>query len=310
VHVTRLIDAGSATPRWAEYDGTHVVTPLFNGRANIGVLEIAGPMGRIEGLQLRLYDPATHQWKLSFANGSDGKVQPPSIGRFDGDRGTFFESTRIAGRDVPVRTITTRLTASTYRDVTAYSADGGRMWNPLWIASYEKLADAGPASTAPGGLSSTEDHGFDFQIGSWHVNLKRLLEPLSHAHLWRNYHGSLVVRRLWNGRANVGELHVSSGKDRIEYIMLRTYDPQTERWSDYSTDMDRGSVSFPPTVGSFRNHHGELYDRQTFAGRPVSVRYVFDQITVRSCRFVQSFSTDNGKTWEPNLVVLFKRVIS
>lgn len=53
-----------------------------------------------------------------------------------------------------------------------------------------------------------------------------------------------------------------------------------------------------------------LYDRETYAGRTILVRYVFDDITARSCRFVRSFSADNGKTWERNMVALFTRTES
>jgi hypothetical protein len=304
VHVARLLDPGDSPPRWAQYDGTHVVTPLLRGRANIGVLEIAGPMGHIEGLQLRTYDPSTGQWKLSFASSSNGEVQPPSIGRFENDRGIFFESSRVAGRQAHVRTVATRLTKTTYRDVVSYSTDGST-WYPLWIASYRKIRDATDSAATAGPPASAND--FDFQIGTWRVSLERLARRLAGSHNWRSYSGSLIVNRLWNGRANVGELDVRDGADRIEAILLRTYNPQTREWSDYSVDTADGSVLFPPAVGRFSNGRGELCDRETYGGRKIVVRYVFDDITSRSSRFVQSFSADGGKTWEPNLLVTFSR---
>lgn len=304
VHVSRLVDPGGASSHWVQYDGTHVVTPLLNGRANIGVLEIAGPAGRIEGLQLRMYDSSTQRWKLSFASGADGKVQPPSVGRFENARGVFLDSTRIGGRRARVRTVVARVAETAYRDVTSYSTDGST-WHPLWIASYTKAPDARHFNAAVGPLGSVSD--FDFQIGTWHVDMERLARRLAGSHDWSTYNGSLVVRRLWNGRANVGELDVRHGADRIETILLRTYNPQTRQWSDYSVDMADGSVLFPPVVGRFRQGRGELYDRETYAGKAIVVRYAFDGITARSCRFVQSFSADNGKTWEPNAVVVFTR---
>jgi hypothetical protein len=308
VHVSRLLDPGGASARWTRYDGTHVVTPLLNGSANIGVLEIAGPTGSIEGLQLRTYDPSTGQWKLAFASASDGKVQPPSIGRFENGQGVFFDSTRIGGRQARVRAVATRLTETTYRDVISYSTDGST-WHPLWIASYARMRDAKlPDATGAEPSGSPED--FDFQIGTWRVNLERLARRLAGSHDWRTYDGSLVIQRLWNGRANVGVLDVRHGADRIETILLRTYNPQTRQWSDYGVDTADGSVLFPPAVGRFSDGRGELYDSETYAGRTILVRYVFDDITARSSRFVQSFSADNGKTWERNLVVLFTRTAS
>ncbi len=307
VHVSRLVDPGSPHQHWAQYDGTHVVTPLLNGRANIGVLEIAGPAGSIEGLQLRTFDPSTARWKLWFANGSDGEVQAPSTGRFENGQGVFFDSTRIGGRPARVRTVSTRLTEATYQDVTSYSIDGNT-WHTSWIASYMKLRDAKRSDPASGGLKSADD--FDFQIGSWRVELRRLTRRLAGSNDWDTYNGSLVVQRLWNGRANVGELDVRHGRDRMHTILLRTYNPRTRQWSDYSVDSSDGSVVFPPAVGRFGDGRGELYDREMYAGRNIIVRYVFDDITERSSRFVQSFSADNGKTWEPNAMALFTKLES
>lgn len=303
VHVSRLLDPGGSSPRWVRYDGTHVVTPLLGG-ANIGVLEVTGPTGTIEGLQLRTYDPSREQWRLSFASGSDGVVQPPSVGRFENKQGLFLDNMRIGGRPARERTVVTRLAENTYRDVISYSTDGSA-WHPFWIASYVKIPDAKRLDTTVSRSESNRD--FDFQIGTWHVELDRLARRLAGSHDWRTYTGSFALRRLWNGRANVGELDVRRGADRIESIILRTYNPQTGQWSDYSVATADASVLFTPAVGRFRNGRGELYESERYAGKTIVVRYVFDDITARSCRFVQSFSADNGKTWEPNVVALFTR---
>jgi len=124
--------------RWVTYTGTHTVTPLWNGHANIGVLEIHGSAGRIEGLQLRLYDPATQQWKLSFASSTDGRLQRPSVGRFHGKNATFFDNEVVDGKPALVRTTSIVATSQKYRDVTAYSLDRGKHWTNVWIANYEK----------------------------------------------------------------------------------------------------------------------------------------------------------------------------
>lgn len=305
VHVERLLRPASASPRWTHYDGTHVVTPLIPGTANIGVLEIRGPEGSVEGLQLRAYDRSSGQWKLAFASGTNGEVQPASIGRFENGTGVFFDNTTLAGRPARERSVTTRLSETTYRDVTSYSTDGST-WHPFWIASYVKTSDREPQQ-ATGAEAPESVSDFDFQIGTWHVDMRRLVKRLAGSRDWRSYEGTFFLRRLWNGRANVGVLDVHDRADRFQAIVLRTYDSQLRQWSDYSVDMASGSVLLPPTVGRFSNGRGELYDRETFAGREIVVRYVFDDIASRSCRFVQSFSANNGKTWEPNAVVLFTR---
>jgi hypothetical protein len=307
VRVARLLDPASSSPRWVHYDGTHVVTPLLGGRANIGVLEVSGPSGRLEGLQLRLYDSANAQWRLSFASGSDGIVQPPSSGRFENGRGTFFSSERIGAFDARVRTTATQLSATAYRDVIAYSRSRGDAWHTVWTATYTKITVGTPQRPTHENAGAMLGTAFDFQIDRWSVHLERLATRLRGSHAWRTYEGTLVVHRLWSGRANVGELDVRDGATRFQSILLRTYDPRTAQWSDYAGDVADGSVALPPEKGRFANGCGELYDRERFEGRPIIVRYVFDEITARSSRFVQSFSADGGKTWEPNAIALFTR---
>ena len=57
---------------WLAYDGTSVVKPVWDGRANTVELEVDGPGGRhIEGLSLRLYDPRSRQWSINYVNAAD-----------------------------------------------------------------------------------------------------------------------------------------------------------------------------------------------------------------------------------------------
>jgi hypothetical protein len=138
VHVARLTLGSSGSTKWVTYDGTHTVTPLWHGRANIGVLEVHGTAGSIEGMQLRLFDPATDCWKLSFASSADGELQSPSVGSFHDGVGDFRSTGRVDGKHVIVRTLSTTNSPTSYRDVIARSYDNGKTWTPVWIATYEK----------------------------------------------------------------------------------------------------------------------------------------------------------------------------
>src|SRR5215510_6039756 len=51
-------------------------------------------------------------------------------------------------------------------------------------------------------------HDFDFEFGAWNARLSRLDHPLSGSTRWLDYKGTSVVRKVWNGRANLGELDV------------------------------------------------------------------------------------------------------
>lgn len=138
VHVSRLVHAPSGAAKWVSYDGTHTVTPLWQGRANIGVLEIHGSAGSIEGLQLRLYNPATDRWKLSFASSTDGELQSPQVGKVHDGVGDFRDTETVDGKTVLVRTLSIASSPTSYRDVISRSYDRGKTWSAAWIATYTK----------------------------------------------------------------------------------------------------------------------------------------------------------------------------
>ena len=123
------------TPDWAEYQGTSLVRPLLDGRANFVELMVAGPAGKIEGGALRLYNPQSRQWSLNYASLRNGLLTAPVYGGFGlSGRGTFYGQDTIDGRVIFVRFIITRPSDKEAHFEQAYSADGGRNWETNWFA--------------------------------------------------------------------------------------------------------------------------------------------------------------------------------
>jgi hypothetical protein len=139
-HVSRLKHPLSGSKEWVEYDGPSIVRKVWDGRANLGEIDLAGPAGHIRGLSLRLYDPAAHEWRISWANAADGLLGVAMVGGFANGRGEFYDQETFAGRAVFVRFIFSDITAKTFRLEQAFSADGGKSWEPNWIASFERVA--------------------------------------------------------------------------------------------------------------------------------------------------------------------------
>jgi hypothetical protein len=145
-------------------------------------------------------------------------------------------------------------------------------------------------------------HDFDWEFGNWHTHLWRLKQPLSGSNEWVEYDGTTIVRKIWDGRANMVELEVD-GPTHIEALNLRLYDPETHKWS-LNFASSKGGTLGTPTIGEFKNGRGEFYDQEDFNGRPVLVRFIISEIKPDSCKFEQSFSTDGGKTWEVNWIAI------
>ena len=150
-------------------------------------------------------------------------------------------------------------------------------------------------------------HDFDFEIGTWKTQLRRLQRPLSGSTTWVEYEGTTVVRKVLDGRANLVELKVDGPAGRLEGLSLRLYNPQSRQWSLNFANISSGTLSLP-TIGEFKDGRGEFYNQETYNDRAILVRFVIIKITNDQYRFEQSFSDDGGKTWELNWVAVDTRL--
>jgi len=79
------------------------------------------------------------------------------------------------------------------------------VWLPLPGLARQN-ADTSKTSVQQAPAEPDGQQDFDFEIGTWKTHLKRLLHPLTGSTNWVEYDGTTVVRKVWNGRANLVEL--------------------------------------------------------------------------------------------------------
>lgn len=178
------------------------------------------------------------------------------------------------------------------------------------LQPLHSLAQQGAPSSSsvqPAPAERDGEHDFDFEIGAWRTHVSRLQHPLTGSNTWVEYDGTSVVRPVWNGHANLVELAVSGAAGHIEGLSLQLYNPQSHQWSLNYASVGDGHLS-PPTIGEFKNGHGEFFDQETFNGRAILVRFVISEITSTSAHFEQAFSVDGGKTWEVNWIATDTRM--
>jgi hypothetical protein len=168
-----------------------------------------------------------------------------------------------------------------------------------------RMAYAYPDNAATSPRDGQQD--FDFEIGNWKTQVKRLVHPLSGSHTWASYEGTSVVRKVWDGRANLVELEADGPSGHLELLSLRLYNPEAHQWS-LNVASSKGGALGVPTVGAFSNGRGEFVDQETFNGRAILVRFVISDIKPDSCHFEQAFSDDGGKTWEVNWIATDTRI--
>ena len=178
-------------------------------------------------------------------------------------------------------------------------------WLPLQGIAQQN-PDVANTSAQPTSSQRDGQHDFDFHLGNWKTHISRLQHPLTGSTTWLKYEGTLVARKVWNGRAQLEELVADGSAGHIEDLLLFLYNPQSHQWSLNAAALNDAAVA-QPMFGEFKNGRGEFYDQEQFKGRTVLVRQVWSDITATSHHFEQSFSDDGGKTWEPNFKATLTR---
>ena len=94
---------------WIEFDATSVVQHVLDGLGNFDQFRAVRQGKVVEGMTLRLLNPATGVWTIYWAdNVRPGVLLPPMVGRFNGDVGEFFGDEEVDGRKVLCRFLWTR----------------------------------------------------------------------------------------------------------------------------------------------------------------------------------------------------------
>jgi hypothetical protein len=154
VHSRRLLHPLSGSQEWIEFEGTNVSRPLWNGRGNIDEFEAAAPTGPMQGLTLRLFDAATRQWRIYWANGAKSTVDmPPMVGGFEKGHGEFYDCEELNGKPIMVRFLWTSKSPGEARWEQAFSADDGKTWetNWTWDLTRDAAAAIDPHTQYPAG---------------------------------------------------------------------------------------------------------------------------------------------------------------
>jgi hypothetical protein len=114
------------------------------------------------------------------------------------------------------------------------------------------------------------------------------------------------MRQIVGGLANVDDNVIELPGGTYRAATVRVFDPATQLWSIWWIDGRHPRLE-PPVHGRFANGVGTFLGDDVFEGRPIRVRFLWSEITARSCRWEQAFSPDAGATWETNWIMRFMR---
>ena len=157
-------------------------------------------------------------------------------------------------------------------------------------------AEDTPPAVAPSGAHDGA-HDFDFNFGVWNTHIRRLKYPLSGRPDTVELDGTVTVRKVWGGRAQLEEIETDGPDGHWQGATLFLYDPKAHQWSQNFVGSQSGQLN-RPTIGAFKDGRGELYAQDTFEGRAVLIRGVWSDITPDAHKYEESYSDDGGRTWE------------
>jgi hypothetical protein len=165
-----------------------------------------------------------------------------------------------------------------------------------------RLQAAPSASDGPTGEPLRDgSHDFDFDIGTWHTHIRRILDPLSGSSDSIELTGTVTVRKVWGGRAQLEEIEADGPNGHWEGMSLFLYNPQSHQWSQSFINSKIAELN-APLIGSFKDGRGELFSGDTFHGKSILVRGEWSAIETDSHRYEESYSADGGETWAPSFV--------
>jgi hypothetical protein len=252
------------------------------------------PEARTYGLSFRVFDVESKQWSIYWVSSKDGRLGPPVRGVWAGDRCWLTGEDIVDGVAVQVSYSWSDVTDTTAHWEQAYSLDG-ETWEANWTMDWVRRTDP-PDQT--GGPKLTSD--FDFVVVDWQIDHRRLVKPLTGSDEWTTYSSPWTAWTYFNGAVTVDELGLAD--ETIRGLTLRLFDPESKQWSIYWVNSTVGRMD-DPVVGAFAADGTGIFEApDVYDGRAILCRFVWSDITETTAKWRQEFSTDNGRTWEANLV--------
>jgi hypothetical protein len=123
---------------WFEFPGSLAVAPILGGSGNFDENVLHDPKGAFEASSLRLFNSRARQWSIWWFDARLPAVEPPVVGGFEGNKGTFYAQDVFKGRPIRVRTTYEPLRPDHAQWTQAFSPDAGGNWEINWIMDFRR----------------------------------------------------------------------------------------------------------------------------------------------------------------------------
>ena len=131
----RLTVRGVGSDEWEEFPATSRAQLFMGGVVNVDEIEF--PTKGWSGMTVRTFDLAANRWSIYWVNSRVGRLFPPVVGGFAGNRGVFYGHDDDRGTRVDVRFIWTLLGPDAAHWEQAFSYSGGA-WETNWVMELKR----------------------------------------------------------------------------------------------------------------------------------------------------------------------------
>jgi hypothetical protein len=160
-------------------------------------------------------------------------------------------------------------------------------------------------------MSPTDDlpglSDFDFIMGDWYVQHRRLNSRLTGCTEWTEFTGVMSTRKVLGGFGNVEDNVLNLPEGPFRAVALRSFDAESHTWAIWWLDGRSPHRLDVPVIGAFSGPTGVFFASDQMDGRPVRIRFIWRTNPSGNPQWEQAFSDDEGTSWETNWTMEFQR---
>jgi hypothetical protein len=167
---------------------------------------------------------------------------------------------------------------------------------------------ARPQSSAPTPAVHDGQHDFDFNIGVWTTHIERTVDPFAAKSDTLELSGTVTVRKVWDGKAELEEIEADGPKGHWEGLTLFLYNPTAHQWSQSFVNSKVGAISGSSNVGELKDGRIVLTGQDTVNDRTILIRAIWSDIKTDSHQYEELYSNDGGMTWVRSFIAHLTRL--
>ncbi|MDP3854003.1 hypothetical protein [Phenylobacterium sp.] len=147
-------------------------------------------------------------------------------------------------------------------------------------------------------------HDFAFRAGEWDVTNRRLKQRGAGSDDWEVFPSHETSQLLADGMISIDVATFPT--KGFQGTTVRLYSPVKDEWAIYWINSKDGLLQ-PPVHGRFTDGQGVFAGDDMDVETPVKVLFDWRSTDPDAPRWSQAFSYDDGKTWETNWIMEFRR---